>query len=209
MSNKNRVGVVAFQALLGLLALGALISEVIARTVQGTFDPLDFCSRFTHQSTLLAAIALLTGSYYTWKGKESAVLDWFRGGATIYSILAGSVYYLLLNNGSPAIWINDHITHGVTPVAMALTWFVLNRPSTEIPYEGHWSASMWLVYPVSFAVYAWIYGTFIRPGDYLYGFLDLADARYALSMVVALTAIVAVAAYGMIRLPTRQPALVS
>ena len=205
VSNTRRVGVAVFGLVFGLLALGALLREIVARSAQGSFDALDFCSRFTHQSTLFAGIVLLACSYYAWHGKESTKLDWFHGAATLYMILTGVVYNLLLNDASPAFIWDDHIMHKVTPIVMFLSWFVVNRPSSRILYDGDWSASMWLVYPLGFAVYSQLYGRFIRPDDYLYSFLDSANGQglHVAGMVALLTGACAIVALVMVKMPLR------
>ena len=171
MSNTKRWGLVGFEAFFGLLALFSLVSENIGSAVRGGYDPLNLWSHFTYQSNLIAVIALLTSSYYLWKHKESTKLDWFRGAATLYMIITGVVYATLLNNGNPVFWFNDPITHIVIPIAITVAWFV-HQPSQRIEREGSWGTDMWLAYPLAFAAYTQLYGHFIHPGDFVYGFLD-------------------------------------
>lgn len=210
MSFKKVIGVALFEGFFGLVAILSLVIENVGSAVRGGYDPLNLWSHFTYQSSLIAAIVLLTSSYYVWNEKESTRLDWFRGTATLYMIITGLVYALLLNNANPVYAMTDTITHRILPVVMVVAWLV-HQPSMHIPREGWLGSDLWLAYPLVFAAYTQIYGRFIEPGNYIYGFLDPTGGNelHVLGMVVGLTAAAWLVSQLLILLPQRQPAFAS
>ncbi len=202
---KTRMGWVAiFEGFFGLLGLYALAQEVIVRWQRDELDLVNLWSHFTYQSTLTAVVALLASTITIWKGVESRSIDLLRGAATLYMIVTGVVYAVLLNNADPAVMFDHHVMHQVIPIFMVVSWFWWHRPAWRIPYA---TTTTWLIYPLVYAVYVLaIYGNVT--GDYIYSFLDPADGEElsVLRMIVLLTLAAAVASWIMAHLPLRRVA---
>ena len=202
---RMRIGLVAiFEGFFGLLGLYALAQEVIVRWQRGELDLVNLWSHFTYQSTLIAVVALLASTITIWRGVESKSIDLLRGAATLYMIVTGIVYAVLLNDADPAVMFDHHVMHQIIPVFMVVSWFLWHRPSWRIPYA---TATTWLIYPLVYAVYVLaIYGNVT--GDYIYSFLDPANGAElsVLKMIVILTLAAAVVAWVMVHLPLRRVA---
>lgn len=163
--------VAAYELIVGLTALGALLLENIARIVQGTYDPLDIWTYFTYQSNLIVAVVLLASSYSVLRNKHWN-LDMWRGGATLYMVITGVVFALLVHSASPAIAIDNTIMHRIVPIAVVVAW-CLHLPSERIHPDR---IITWLYYPWLYAAFALIWGHVT--GSYFYSFLDPSDGGY-------------------------------
>jgi hypothetical protein len=148
------------------------------------FSIVDFFSYFTIQSNLFAAVILSMSAYVLWKHKKDPQLESLRGAATLYMVVTGIIYNLLLrgdNLGTLLPWVND-ILHRVFPVVMLFDWLYY-RPKRKFTAK---EALLWLIYPVVYAVYTLIHGPLARHW-YPYPFIDVAQhgyARVALNCVV-------------------------
>lgn len=202
MPNKKRVGLAVYELLFGLIGLGALLLENVVRALRGTYVFADIWSYFTYQSNLIAAFALLASSYALWRGKNWKWIDPLRGAATLYMIITGLVFALLVHNASPAVAIDNHIMHQLMPVVMVVGWLI-HQPTTRISFDR---TLKWLFYPWVYAGFALVHGTLT--GEYFYNFLDPTGGGFRPVVVTigALTLFAAFVAFMMIRLPRRSVA---
>lgn len=167
MSNTKRVAVT--EGLFGAVGLYALMQEVTVRWHEGTYDAVDLWSHFTYQSNLIAVIALLASTFAFWIGvtrETEKYLDYVRGAATLYMIITGVVYALLVNNADPAVMVDHYIMHYIMPLAMVVCWLA-HPPVERLDYS---KAVLWLAYPLCYVAYVQIEGRVT--GDYFYEFLN-------------------------------------
>jgi FAR-17a/AIG1-like protein len=147
------------------LLFGLLGVATIATAAVNGHDLANFFSFFTIESNILAVVALLVGAVSDPRSERWA---FFRGGATLYMVITGIVYAVLLAHqdvGLTTAWIND-VLHRVMPLAMIADW-ALFGPWPRISYPG---ATRWLAVPAVYAVYSLIRGAI---NDwYPYPFLD-------------------------------------
>ena len=148
------------------------------------FSTVNFFSYFTIQSNLFAAVILLMSAYMLWKRKKDPQLESLRGAATLYMVVTGIIYNLLLrgdNLGTLLPWVND-ILHRVFPVVMLSDWLYY-RPERKFTVK---EALLWLIYPVVYVAYTLLHGPLAHHW-YPYPFIDVAQhgyARVALNCVV-------------------------
>jgi hypothetical protein len=155
------------------------------------FSLVNFFSYFTIQSNFFAAVVLLMSAYVLWKRKKDRQLESLRGAATLYMVVTGIIYNLLLRGdslGTLLPWVND-ILHRVFPVVMLFDWLYY-PPARKFTAK---EALTWLIYPVAYAVYTLVHGPFARHW-YPYPFINVALHGYgrvamnclfiAISMVV-------------------------
>lgn len=156
------------------LTVAALI--VTAVVVQ-FFTPQDpwavagnFVSFFTIQSNLLAAV-VLTVVAVRGGAPRSARLDYARGAVTLYMLITGVVFALLLSNLSEQLqltrpWV-DAMLHQVAPIVVVLDWLV-DPPRARITTRA---ALTWLAYPAAYIAYTLVRGPIVD--WYPYPFLDV------------------------------------
>jgi hypothetical protein len=178
-----RVGRLAFAG----FGIAALVTAVTDRT--GTLG--NFFSFFTIESNLLAIVVLLAGGALDPRSPRWAYL---RGAATLYMVITGIVYAVLLANadvGLIAPWVNSAL-HQVLPLVMLADWLCF----PPWPRVSSWSALGWLAYPLVYFAYSLIRGAVVH--WYPYPFLDprypggygrIALYAVVLAVVMALLAI--------------------
>lgn len=148
------------------------------------FSLVSFFSYFTIQSNLFAAVILSMSAYVLWKRKKDAQLESLRGAATLYMVVTGIIYNLLLRGdslGTLLPWVND-ILHRIVPVVMLFDWLYY-PPARKFTAK---EALTWLIYPVVYAIYTLIHGPLARHW-YPYPFINAAlhgYGRVALNCVV-------------------------
>lgn len=186
------------------LATASLILAAVVVQFLHPADPLavaaNFLSFFTIQSNLIAAGVLIVVAVVGGRPRTARV-DALRGAATLYLVITGVVFALLLSNVSEDLqltlpWV-DTVLHRVAPLVLALDWLV-DPPRSRITRR---TALLWLVYPAAWATYTLVRGAIT--GWYPYPFIDVNAHGYPavlLTCVVLLVAFVlaalAVAAVG-------------
>ena len=188
-----------YRWLLGLLGLFTVAMGIRYSVVQNGFSWVSYFSFFTILSNVSATLLLLAGAW-PWTARRSAVFDYARGAATVYMVITGIVYALLLSQYEVdgPLWIND-VLHRVLPVAVAVDWLLM-PPARRI---GLGRAMWWLLIPVVYLAYSEIRGPFVH--WYPYPFLDpgphgvlhvvVACIGVAVGFVVVAVAVAAVGDY--------------
>lgn len=158
-----------------LLIVVSVLTAIIAQVIYGTlnvsgFSPANFFSFFTVESNIFAAIVLLISAYVSLKGKPSRRLEYFRGAATLYMIVVGVIYFLLLRDttatvNSPLPWVS-FILHYLFPIYIVLDWIISPLAHT-LRFK---KALLWLIFPLAYLVYSLIRGSIV--GWYPYQFLN-------------------------------------
>lgn len=156
-----RIARIAF----GLFGAVALVWVPVHDVSAGTFVPETFFSYFTVESNLLGVVVLLIGGLLD---PVSPRWQLVRGAVTLYLLITGVVYALLLAGADVSLddrWVNDTF-HRVMPVVLVVDWVL-------IPAGLRISARLiggWLIYPVVFCGYSLVRGAFVD--WYPYPFLD-------------------------------------
>ncbi|GAA4350449.1 Pr6Pr family membrane protein [Angustibacter luteus] len=194
----GRIARVGF-AVLDAVALGAAFD---ARTGSAG----NFFSFFTILSNVLGIVVLLVGGLRAPTGPRWAAL---RGAATLYLVITGIVYAVLLSNqdvGLTEPWINS-VLHRVTPVVVLVDWLLLP------PWpRASWRLALgWLGFPLAYFAYSLLRGPVVD--WYPYPFLDPREtggygrvATYAVALAALMMLLsLAVAWLGQWRATARQP----
>jgi len=153
---------------------------------------------FTQQANLLAILWWTWAALRGMRGAGSGAGRVIRGAVTLYILLTGIVYALILwrvyaPGGSQAYVNLTH--HVITPILFTLDWTLTEERDS---YRWRWIAA-WLLYPLAYL--SWIMGLGGRTRFYVYPFLDmgsLGPGRVALNcagMIVFMTILGAVIIY--------------
>ncbi len=170
-----------FFAVLGIVAL----LWIPLRADQGSgFSLGDYLGYFTIESNIVGAVVLLIGGVLD---PHSARWQVLRGAATLYLLITGVVYAVLLAGIDVMLadrWIN-HSLHRVLPIVLVADWIL-------VPARLRITAGLiggWLIFPVVYRGYSLIRGK--RVNWYPYPFLDPRVQGYpSLLIGVAILAVV-------------------
>ncbi|MFE3292995.1 Pr6Pr family membrane protein [Rhodococcus sp. NPDC059234] len=173
-------------AVLGIVAL----AWIPLRNIDvASFSTANYFSYFTVLSNVLGVVALLVGGLVD---PQSTRWQLFRGAATLYMVITGIIYAVLLANIDVTLndkWINDTM-HRYLPLVLLADW-VLNPPRVRITDR---QAVSWLWFPLVYGVYTLTRGPFVD--WYPYPFIDPRTQGYlqmAIGLVVLLVAFVLMA----------------
>jgi hypothetical protein len=160
--------------LASLLAV-ALAAQLAIGMSRSSLTVLRFFSYFTVLSNTFAVVALILLATRPRRDSSTAFAV-FRGAVTVYMIVTGLVYALLIapvagDVGVPEPWI-DWVIHILGPIAIALDWAVY-PPRNRLPAQSLW---IWLVFPAVYLGYSLIRGPLVD--WYPYPFLDPAQGGY-------------------------------
>ncbi|MCC3312168.1 Pr6Pr family membrane protein [Nocardia africana] len=145
----------------------------------------NYVSYFTIESTLAGVVVLLIGGLLDPAARRWQVV---RGAATLYLLITGVVYAMLLANIDVMLtdkWINDTL-HRMLPVVLVADWVLVSaRLRVSAALIGGW-----LIYPVVYCGYSLVRGEIVD--WYPYPFLDPRVQGYPslLIGVVMLTAVI-------------------
>lgn len=151
----------------GGLALAAVATGFDHSVVHNGFSWVSYFSFFTILSNISASVLMLAGAWPATPGPARPWFDFLRGAATVYMVITGLVYVILLSQfpvTGPA-WVND-VEHHIMPVVVLLDWLIM-PPLAKI---GVRRAMAWLAIPVAYLAYTEIRGPFAH--FYPYPFLD-------------------------------------
>ncbi|CAN5356863.1 Pr6Pr family membrane protein [soil metagenome] len=154
-------------SLLILVAIGVQFNERL--DVPG-FRPANFFSFFTIQSNVLAAAMLLYSAVRAARPDALPRRDILRGAVTLYLLITGIVYGVLLSGYQDALqttipWV-DTVLHRIIPLVIVADW-LLDPPVARLRWRF---VRWWLAYPVAYVVYSLIRGPIVD--WYPYPFLD-------------------------------------
>ncbi len=195
---------ILYKVLFASLGLYAIAQETIVIIGRGTYDFVNFWSYFTNQSNLFTAIVLLVSAYALWRGYKWKHLDLFRGASTIYMIITGVVFALLLSGGDiktlTAVPIDNTILHEIIPIALVIDWLI-HPPAKRIPFVR---SLLWLVYPIFYAACALVRGALT--GWYPYPFFNPEPNGYGpvVVTIIGISAFVIAMAWLLTRLPLKR-----
>ncbi len=176
MTVKNKILNISYKVLFAVLGLSSVVLEIAVLMDRGTFNPANFFSFFTILSNIFASVMLLTAAWYKYMKKRSVAVDVLRGASTLYMVLTGVVFAVLLSSIDPRLltavpWDNT-VLHYIMPVALLVDW-LLDRPSKPVTFR---TAIWWLLVPFAYVAYSLIRGSMV--GWYPYPFLNPASGGY-------------------------------
>lgn len=166
---------------------GVAVMAVLLHVLDEQAPVSNFVSYFTIQSNVLAAGVLLVVGAVVLRGRDPDRLASLRGAATLYMVVTGVVYVLLLRGvdvQTPEPW--NTVLHYVMPVVMLVDWLAF--PPRRSP--AYRRALWWLAYPVAYLLYSLVRGAAVD--WYPYPFLDPVDG-YAPVLVVSSAMLIAAA----------------
>jgi hypothetical protein len=168
---------VVFKSIFGLLGLSSIVLEIVTLTNRGIFNPGNFFSFFTIESNLFAGVVLLLSAVATYRGLASQKLNMLRGASTLYMVVTGIVFAVLLsgikNMVFTAVPWDNLVLHYIMPVVLFVDWY-FDKPSERISFK---QGLMWLCFPVAYLVYSLVRGAVVH--WYPYPFLNADSHGYS------------------------------
>jgi len=168
------------------LGILALVWIPLRNIDSETFSTTNYFSYFTILSNVLTVIVFLVGAF---GDPQSRNWQLFRGATTVYMVITGIIYAVLLANVDVMLqdkWINV-LLHEILPLAIFLDWLI-NPPRMRIT-DGQ--SMTWLTFPVVYGVYTLVRGPIVD--WYPYPFIDPRVQGYlqmSIGLVVLLLAMV-------------------
>lgn len=168
MRSKNIL--ISYKVIFALLGFSTVVTEIATLIERDLFNPFNFFSYFTIQSNIFAFSVLILRAIATANSHRSGKLYLLRGAATLYMVITGIVFAVLLAGVEGAIltavpWDNI-VLHYIMPVALLFDWLI-DKPNKAIAFK---KSLIWLIYPVAYVLYSLTRGHFV--GWYPYPFLN-------------------------------------
>lgn len=167
---RNTYGVIAYKLFFGLLGFAAVVTEIATLVERGVFVPANFFSFFTIESNIFASLMFIVSAVAVAAGIKSRRLAMLRGAATLYMIVTGIVFAVLLSGIEGATltavpWDNI-VLHYIIPLAVVGDWLI-DPPHQRIGFK---QGLVWLVFPAAYVAYSLVRGSIV--GWYPYPFLN-------------------------------------
>ncbi|GCE40717.1 Pr6Pr family membrane protein [Rhodococcus sp. USK10] len=174
------------RAAFAVYGLIALLWIPLRNAGSADFSTADYLSYFTIESNILAVVVLLIGAV---RDPQSRRWQLFRGATTLYMVITGIVYAVLLANVDVMLqdaWINTAL-HRLLPLVLLLDWVL--APSRVRISDAQ--SLGWLIFPAVYGGYSLIRGPIVD--WYPYPFLDPRDQGYLQLAVTAVVLLLAMA----------------
>jgi hypothetical protein len=175
---RTPVPIRTLRVLFAALTAAALVSIVVDGLATPTFSLVNYFSYFTVISNVLTVLVLAIGGVID---PRSSGWQLFRGAVTLYMVITGIIYAVLLSNidvGVADPWTNN-VVHRIMPVVLLLDW-ILAPPRRHISESR---SLTWLLFPLLYGIYTLIRGPVVD--WYPYPFLDPRSQGY-LALVIGL-----------------------
>lgn len=182
------------RVLFGILGLSSILLEIIVLNNEGVFNAFNFFSFFTILSNLFAALYL---TYFGLTDNGSYKSQVLRGAATLYMLMTGVIFALLLSGIETirltAVPWDNLVLHYLMPIFVVTDW-LLNPPKKALSNKA---VLLWIIFPVAYVAYTLVRGTIVS--WYPYPFLNPLTSSYAqIAIVSAVIAVfVVIAAFGL------------
>lgn len=162
----------------GLGLLATISIQIGDRVVNNAFDPAEYFSYFTIESSLMNIVVLLVGAVLAFRlDRDTVLYTTIRMSVLAYAVVTAGVYNLLLRkvpyHGFVGLTWPNEVIHVWVPLFLLLDW-LLSPGRPALP----WTAlRVVLVYPVAWIAYTLVRGAFTA--YYPYPFLDPANGGWA------------------------------
>lgn len=184
MHKKYLVGYKLFFALLGF---SAIVTEIAVLVERDVFNIVNFFSFFTIQMNSLVVVTLILSALLSMSGKHPRWLDILRAVSTVYILVVGIGFAVLLAGlegvALTAVPWDNTVLHYIIPIAV-LVDFIIDRPKWKIKFS---TGLLWISYPLIYVAYSLIRGAIV--GWYPYPFLNPNNAGYG-AVFIAVTGLV-------------------
>lgn len=171
------------------IGFGLLVAVAIVTQLSSTFEHgrsvANFFSFFTIQSNVIAgAVLLVVGVGSLLNAKANRQFAFIRGAATLYMVITGIVFALLLSGLTERLqltvpWVNM-VLHYLIPVVMLVDW-LLFPPTFKFTFRD---TVLWLAFPLGYLVYTLIRGPLVN--WYPYPFLDVSQSGWLHVIIVSI-----------------------
>lgn len=170
MDMRNKYFLAGYRVFFSLLALTALITEIIVGAQRSLFVPTNFFSYFTVDSNIFVAIVFMMSAIAVVRGFQSAELTMLRGASTLYIVTTGIVFGMLLSGYDSTQltfvpWDNI-VLHYIIPIVALADW-LMDPPARRLVFKN---TLVWLLFPIIYLGYSLIRGPIVE--WYPYPFLD-------------------------------------
>ncbi|MCU1410871.1 MAG: hypothetical protein JWR04_1578 [Rhodoglobus sp.] len=189
---RNRTIVGALRLAAGLALLTTIVIQVTDRALNNAFDPWEYFSYFTIESSLInIAVFFVGGAMALRLAVDTGWFTTIRMATLTYAVVTAGVYNLLLRNVPYTgdfvglQWPNE-VIHVWVPLFILLDWlFSPGRPA--LPWR---SLRVVVLFPVAWLLYTLMRGAASGGEIYPYPFLDPATAGWGsvVAYIVGLTA---------------------
>ncbi|CAD6006716.1 conserved membrane protein of unknown function [Agreia sp. COWG] len=185
--NRKIVGAVRLLAGLGLLV--TIVIQIADRVANNAFDPWEYFSYFTIETSLMNIVVFLVGGILALRfSRDTPLFTTVRMATLTYALVTAGVYNLLLRNvpyvGFQGLSWPNEIIHVWVPLLIVLDWLLSpGRPALS------WRAlRVVMIYPVAWLAYSLVRGA-VSNGIYPYPFLNPATAGWGsvVGYIVALS----------------------
>ena len=186
---RNRQVVGALRLLVGLALLATIVIQVADRVVNNAFDPWEYFSYFTIETSLMNIVVFIVGGILAFRlSRDTELFTTVRMATLTYAIITAGVYNLLLRNvpynGFQGLSWPNEVIHVWIPILIVLDWLISpGRPALS------WKAlRVVMIYPLLWLAYSLVRGA-VSNGIYPYPFLDPATAGWGsvIAYIVALS----------------------
>jgi hypothetical protein len=174
--SRRVVGVLRLLAGVGLLV--TIVIQIADRVVNRAFDPWEYFSYFTIETSLMNIVVFVAGGVLALRmPRDTALFTTVRMATLTYAVVTAGVYNLLLRNvpheGFQGLGWPNEVIHVWIPLLIVLDWLVSpGRPA--LPWRA---LQMVMIYPVAWLAYSLLRGA-VSNGIYPYPFLDPATAGW-------------------------------
>lgn len=168
--NNIKKFLISYKVVFALLGFSALVTEIVASVERGIFNPGNFFSFFTVQINILVFVTFILSALAVASGKNKRWLDILRSITTVYILVVGVGFAILLsglqNVALTAVPWDNTVLHYIIPIAVVLD-FLIDRPKRKITFK---TGLLWISYPLLYVAYSLIRGSIT--GWYPYPFLN-------------------------------------
>ncbi|WP_156351720.1 MULTISPECIES: Pr6Pr family membrane protein [unclassified Agreia] len=185
--SRRLVGAVRLLAGIGLLV--TIVIQINDRVVNNAFDPWEYFSYFTIETSLMNIVVFIVGGILAFRlSRDTELFTTVRMATLTYAIITAGVYNLLLRNvpynGFQGLSWPNEVIHVWIPILIVLDWLISpGRPALS------WKAlRVVMIYPLLWLAYSLVRGA-VSNGIYPYPFLDPATAGWGsvIAYIVALS----------------------
>jgi hypothetical protein len=180
----------ALRLIVGLGLAVTIGIQIGDRVASDAFDPWEYFSYFTIQTSLFNIVVLVVGGVLALRlARDPQLYTTVRMAALTYAIVTAAVYNVLLRfvppTGYPGLdWPNE-VVHVWVPIILVLDWLLTpGRPA--LPWRSLWIVP---IYPVAWAIYSFARAAASGGRIYPYPFLNPATDGWVsvIAYIVGLT----------------------